>query len=127
MKDFLVVVDGDIFYVSSLTIPASNGQKIYLTVEEEEVDYQSILKKYGNRQETNIINHMYDARVNQETTRRQVITYDLTTSKPKKGIEIGEIINGEFKATYFKSGIGAKESIGVEKPQDGGVWYELIE
>ena len=127
MKDFLVVVDGDIFFVSSLTIPVSNGQKVYLTVDEEEVNYQSTLKKYGNRQETNIINHMYDIRVNQETTRRKVITYDLTTSKPKKGIEIGEIINGKFKATYFKNEIGAKESIGKEKPQNGGVWYELIE
>ena len=127
MKDFLVVVDGDIFFVSSLTIPVSNGQKIYLTVEEEEVNYQSTLKKYGNRQETNIVNHMLDVRVNQETSRRQVLTYNLTTSKPKKGIEIGEIINGEFKVTYSKSKIGAKESIGKEKPTDGSlIWYEEI-
>ena len=127
MSDFLAVVDGDIFYISTLTIKASNGQKIYLTVKEEEVNYQSTLKKHGNRQETNIVNHMLDVRVNQETTRRYVITYDLTTSKPKKGIEIGEIINGEFKATYFKNEIGAKESIGVEKPQNGGIWYEEID
>ena len=125
MSDFLAVVDGDIFYVSTLTIKASNGQKIYLTVKEEEVNYQSNLKKYGNEQETTIYNHMLDVRVNQETSKRHLMTYNLTTSKPEKGIEMGVIDGGKFKATYYKPEIGV--SIGAEKPKSEGVWYELIE
>lgn len=126
MRDFLIVVDGDVFYISELTKQVSKGNSIYVAIQEEEVTYQSTLKKYGNKQEANIVNHLYDDRVRQETTKRKVLTYDLTTTAPSKGLKIGEIVNSKLKLTYVESSIEPKSSIGVEKPLNGGIWYEEI-
>jgi hypothetical protein len=128
----VISFEGDLIYISNSYTQAKIGDSIYLKVSEEEADFQTPLKKYGNKQESAITNHLLDVRVNQETSRRYVLTYELTTVQPSRGIKIGEIKDvgmaiGVFENTMPKAKPQPAPTIGKERPIYGGMWYELIE
>lgn len=100
------ILDGILINITNLTIPVSDGSSIYLDVWEEEVDYNSTLKKYGNNQENNIVNEIKDDRVGSETSRRKILKYDLSTSNSVPNhlyLKLGEIVNNEFISYTYEN------------------------
>lgn len=95
------VVDGELIPITSLTINADEGQNIYLDVFEKDVDYTDTLKKYGNEQETVLVeNEMFDPRVLEETTRRVVLAYTLSLTNATVGhkyLHLAQIVDGDYE------------------------------
>ncbi|MCX8074056.1 MAG: hypothetical protein N2749_00515 [Clostridia bacterium] len=93
-------VDGEVINITSLQINASDGDKIYLKVWEEEINYLSTIKKYGNEQESQTVtNKLFDEEAGRETARRMQVKYDLTKDNSNnfyKYLLLGEISNGNF-------------------------------
>lgn len=92
------IIDGEVYHISHLEITVSDGEDVYLKVWEKDISYQSTIKKYGNEQEVTIPNEIFDVRVNQETSRRVALVYDLTKVKDGNGkfLKLGKISEGSF-------------------------------
>jgi len=92
------IIDGEVYHISHLEITVSNGEDVYLKVWEKDISYQSTIKKYGNEQEVTIPNEIFDERVNQETSRRVALVYDLTKVIDDNGkfLKLGRISGGSF-------------------------------
>ncbi len=92
------IIDGEVYHISHLEITVSDGEDVYLKVWEKDISYQSTIKKYGNEQEVTIPNEIFDERVNQETSRRVALVYDLTKVKDGNGkfLKLGRISGGSF-------------------------------
>ena len=94
------IIKGNIIDITRLTLPnLSEGEKEYLVVWEETVNHTTRIKYKGNNQETKYVpNTMLDSRVNEETSRRIQVLYDLV-KEPLEGqdnLYIGKVENGEF-------------------------------
>ncbi len=73
--------NGNLVTISSLVLALAEGESAYLDVWEEEVVFDSVLKKHGNQQETNLVtNYMKDTRTTEETSRRSQIQYNLVNA-----------------------------------------------
>lgn len=95
-----VVLSGEILTISSLTIPAVNGDSIYVDMWEEEVSYLDVIKKGGNQQSTDVVtNKLFDSRANIETARRVQVKYTLSktnTDPIHQYLKLGRIENNAF-------------------------------
>lgn len=112
-----VVLGGEIIHISLLTIPLSNGEKVFLKAWEEEITYKDTIRKYGNQQEQAIRNKILDDRINRETTRRVQLKYDLV-KEVKDGdtyIELGTLNGTNFVPSYPKSQLQAQGSLNDEE------------
>lgn len=112
-----VVLGGEIIHISLLTIPLSNGEKVFLKAWEEEITYKDTIRKYGNQQEQAIRNKILDDRINRETTRRVQLKYDLV-KEVKDGdtyIELGTLNGANFVPSYPKSQLQAQGSLNDEE------------
>jgi len=74
------VVSGILLYISTSTVAAAVGTTIYLDTWTSSESYTSTLRKYGNTQGTTVTNYFEDPIVNQETSRRQIRNYQLSTT-----------------------------------------------
>ena len=95
----VIIVDGEILFVTeNMTVSASNNDDIFIGIWEEEVDKDDTLYEYGNQDTINTVdNHILDGRINEETTRRYQVKFNLFTddSDPNKTfVKICEIDNG---------------------------------
>lgn len=94
------IIKGNIIDITRLTLPnLSEGEKAYLVVWEETVNHTTRIKYKGNNQETNYVpNTMLDSRVNEETSRRIQVLYDLVKTPPedKDYLYVGKVENNEF-------------------------------
>lgn len=94
------IIKGNIIDITRLTLPnLSEGEKAYLVVWEETVNHTTRIKYKGNNQETKYVpNTMLDSRVNEETSRRIQVLYDLVKTPPedKDYLYIGKVENSEF-------------------------------
>lgn len=94
------IINGNVIDITQLTLPnLLEGEKAYLVVWEETVDHTTRIKYKGNNQESRYVpNTMLDLRVNEETSRRIQVLYDLV-KEPLEGqdnLYIGKVENGEF-------------------------------
>ncbi|MDF2615495.1 MAG: hypothetical protein K0Q47_150 [Sedimentibacter sp.] len=80
IEDESVVIDGEIIYIKNMVLEnVEEGAIIYLEVWDEEANFNSTLKKWGNQQSDETVeNTMLDPRVLEETTRRMVLCNRLT-------------------------------------------------
>lgn len=103
LTDAIAIVDGDIVFISNLSLNANNGTTIYLKVWEKEATKDTVLKKLGNEQTaTTVPNKIMDVRLNSETSRRFVTVYTLSTTNvdtSAKYLEIGNITSSTFNKT----------------------------
>lgn len=94
------IIKGNIIDITRLTLPnLSEGEKAYLVVWEETVNHTTRIKYKGNNQETKYVpNTMLDSRVNEETSRRIQVLYDLvkTPQDDKDSLYLGKVENGTF-------------------------------
>lgn len=91
-----IAVDGILINCTGLSKIISSGN-IYLQVWEDTVDFRGILKKQGNQDSNETVtNYIKDNRSSDETTRRKVIKYTLTTSQDntKHNLLIATVANG---------------------------------
>ena len=91
-----IAVDGILINCTGLSKTISSGN-IYLQVWEDTVDFRSVLKKQGNQDSNETVtNYIKDNRSSEETTRRKVIKYTLTTSQDntKHNLLIATVANG---------------------------------
>ena len=103
LRDNFAFVDGYLVEISSLSLVLEEGQTAYLQVWEETVSYNDTLKLYGNEQETNLLdNYLLDNRINEETSKRIQVKYNLvnTCDTPNRShLEIGYVSDGKFTLT----------------------------
>ena len=111
VQDETFIVDGELVYVSSLSISASNNQTVYLEVWDKEVDYQDTLKRGGNEQEDSTANYLLDSRVGSETSRRVVTAFNLsknTNNPDSRYLKLCRIVSGSMS-----------EMVGTSADKDG--------
>lgn len=103
VSNAIAIIDGEILYVSNLTVNASEGATIYLKVWEKIATKDSTLKEFGNEQSSVVVpNTIMDVRVNSETSRRYITAYTLSTSNTEptsKYLALGNISLGKFNKT----------------------------
>lgn len=76
----IAVVGGHLIDITHLSVEILKGYHAYLKVWEEEVSYNEVIKYKGNAQEGRTIpNYLWDERINEETSRRIQLMYDLVT------------------------------------------------
>ena len=94
------IINGNVIDITQLTLPnLLEGEKAYLVVWEETVDHTTRIKYKGNNQESRYVpNTMLDLRVNEETSRRIQVLYDLvkTPQDDKDSLYLGKVENGTF-------------------------------
>lgn len=94
------IINGNVIDITQLTLPnLLEGEKAYLVVWEETVDHTTRIKYKGNNQESRYVpNTMLDLRVNEETSRRIQVLYDLvkTPQQGKDNLYVGKVLNGKF-------------------------------
>lgn len=99
-----VFLNGELIYISNLSIALTEGQSVYLDTTEVEKIYSDTIKKYGNLQETNTAtNKMLDSRFGFETSRRNQLVYTLSTSNATAGhnyLKLGTITSGAFVPSF---------------------------
>lgn len=80
----VLVIDGDVFEVlEDMKIGVVAGDTVYLKVHDEEVTYNTALKKSGNLSSgTSVPNKLWDERINKETTRRVQKQVELVKEVP---------------------------------------------
>lgn len=104
----VAVVGGYLIDITHLSCEILRGHHAYLKVWEEEKSYTDIIKFKGNAQESRVVtNSMWDARVNEETTRRIQIMYDLVTDNSDKNatyLDLGYLEADTFKVTVSTKG-----------------------
>lgn len=96
----VVLLDGDILNIDSVSVPVLEGESLYLHSWAEEVTYESEIKKHGNKNSnTTVPNHIKDARLNMETSRRTQLFYSLSTTldSTKSSLKLGTIKGGVFE------------------------------
>lgn len=94
------IINGNVIDITNLTLPnLLEGEKAYLVVWEETVDHTTRIKYKGNNQESRYVpNTMLDLRVNEETSRRIQVLYDLV-KEPLEGqdsLYLGRVENNQF-------------------------------
>lgn len=103
IRDNFAFVDGYLVQISSLSVKLEEGQKAYLQVWEDTVTCHDALKLYGNEQETTLLdNYLLDDRINEETSRRIQVKYNLVNncSTPNRShLEIGYVQDSKFSLT----------------------------
>lgn len=104
----VAVVGGYLIDITHLSCEILRGHHAYLKVWEEEKSYTDIIKFKGNAQESRVVsNSMWDERVNEETTRRIQIMYDLVTDNSDKNatyLDIGYLGADTFNVTVNTKG-----------------------
>lgn len=104
----VAVVGGHLIDITHLSCEILRGHHAYLKVWEEEKSYTDILKLKGNAQESRVVaNAMWDERVNEETTRRIQIMYDLVTDNTDENatyLDLGYLGNDTFITTVETKG-----------------------
>lgn len=104
----VAVVGGYLIDITHLSCEILRGHHAYLKVWEEEKTYTDIIKFKGNAQESRVVsNNMWDERVNEETTRRIQIMYDLVTDNSDKNatyLDIGYLGADTFRVTAITKG-----------------------
>lgn len=104
----VAVVGGYLIDITHLSCEILRGHHAYLKVWEEEKSYTDIIKFKGNAQESRVVaNSMWDERVNEETTRRIQIMYDLVTDNSDKNaayLDIGYLGADTFNVTVSTKG-----------------------
>lgn len=104
----VAVVGGHLIDITHLSCEILRGHHAYLKVWEEEKTYTDIIRFKGNAQESRVVsNSMWDERVNEETTRRIQIMYDLVTDNSDKNatyLDIGYLGADTFRVTASTKG-----------------------
>lgn len=104
----VAVVGGYLIDITHLSCEILRGHHAYLKVWEEEKSYTDIIKFKGNAQENRVVaNSMWDERVNEETTRRIQIMYDLVTDNSDENatyLDIGYLGEDTFNVTVSTKG-----------------------
>lgn len=99
LRDNFAFIDGYLIEISKLSIQLEEGETAYIQAWEETVTYKDEIKLHGNQQEDTLINnYLLDDRINEETSRRIQVKYDLVkqVDPSKSHIIIGEIKGGKF-------------------------------
>lgn len=108
LDDEVAVVGGYLIEITHLSCEILKGYHAYLKVWEEEKSYTDVIKYKGNAQEERVVaNTMWDERVNEETTRRIQIMYDLVTDKSDENahyLDLGYLGDDAFTITTSTKG-----------------------
>lgn len=94
------IVDGVLLYISNATIAAADGNDIYLDTWVETATYTSTIRKYGNVQEAAITNYFRDPNIGEETARREIRKYALSTTNAQANhnyLWLGRISTGALQ------------------------------
>lgn len=108
------VLRGQFVYIPSMSIAASNGDNIFLTLAVANVTKDSTLLQYGVVGGSSLANHIGDTRFAEETSRRKILTLtleknltayagnsifaDLSTAEDMS-IQLGTVVDGKFVTT----------------------------
>lgn len=106
----IAVVGGNLIDITHLSVEILKGNHAYLKVWEEEISYNENIKYKGNAQEGRTVpNYLWDERINEETSRRIQIMYDLVTdntdtSKNAVYLDLGYLGDDAFIQTASTKG-----------------------
>ena len=91
------LVNGNMIDISTLSIQATEGDKIYLNTWENTVTFDDKIKLNGNLQsEVFVKNTIMDNRVGEETSRRIQLQFNLSKEANESSLYLGQIKNGRF-------------------------------
>lgn len=79
------MINGWLINISSLTTAVTNGQTAYLEVWEQEITRSSTIRRFGNQQESSIANYLIDNRLQEESTRRYQVAYNIVKTNNTVG------------------------------------------
>ena len=95
-------VDGHVIDITKLKITVREGEKVYLKVWDKVITYADVIKYKGNQQEERTVeNTLIADRINEETSRRIQVAYDLSLtntdlSNNAKYLYLGKVVTGRF-------------------------------
>ena len=95
-------VDGHVIDITKLKITVREGEKVYLKVWDKVITYADVIKYKGNQQEERTVeNTLLDDRINEETSRRIQVAYDLSLTNTDlndnaKYLYLGKVVGGRF-------------------------------
>lgn len=121
------LVNGNMIDISTLSIQATEGDKIYLNTWENTVTFDDKIKLNGNLQsEVFVKNTIMDNRVGEETSRRIQLQFNLSKEANESSLYLGQIKNGRFVLeAELNSGTSNSTKVEIFKAKKGQTVFTL--